>query len=67
VHNFGEISDGGSISILDQKHACVQNAIVGKHCKIGQWARVDGAPEDPTDNKNQLNITILGTLFWLTK
>ncbi|KAJ9123073.1 hypothetical protein QFC22_001262 [Naganishia vaughanmartiniae] len=42
------------------KHACVQNSIVGKHCKIGPWGRVDGAPEDPMDTKNQLNITILG-------
>ncbi|KAI5455332.1 hypothetical protein NCC49_000146 [Naganishia albida] len=49
------------------KHACVQNAIVGKHCKIGQWARVDGAPEDPTDTKNQLNITILATEVTVAK
>jgi mannose-1-phosphate guanylyltransferase len=46
--------------IVTQKHACVQNSIVGKHCKIGPWGRVDGAPEDPMDTKNQLNITILG-------
>jgi hypothetical protein len=43
-----------------QKHACVQNAIVGKDCKIGQWGRVDGEPASMDSDSNKLDISILG-------
>lgn len=53
-----------SLSHSLKKHACIQNSIVGKHCKIGPWGRVDGEPENPADPKKQLNITILGKPCW---
>lgn len=40
------------------KHACVQNAIVGMNSKIGQWGRVDG---EPARDGKKLDITILAS------
>jgi hypothetical protein len=40
----------------------VQNAIVGKDCKIGQWSRIDGEPAAMDGDGKQLDITILGEL-----
>lgn len=53
-------ADLASYSLGSQKHACVQNAIVGKDCKIGQWGRVDGEPAAIDGDGKKLDITILG-------
>jgi mannose-1-phosphate guanylyltransferase len=49
------------------KHACVQNAIVGKDCKIGQWSRIDGEPAAMDGDGKQLDITILATNVTVAK
>ena len=38
----------------------MQNAIVGKDCKIGQWSRIDGEPAAMDGDGKKLDITILG-------
>jgi len=48
--------------ILDKaqikEHACVQYAIVGWHCSVGKWTRLEGQPNYYVDIPG---ITILGT------
>jgi len=44
-----------------ERHACVLNSIIGNYCKIGPWARIDGALESGLEGKNEFSVTILAT------
>ena len=37
-------------SIIDS-HSIVMHTVIGKDARIGQWARVEGTPNDPNPNK----------------
>ncbi|VDP87355.1 unnamed protein product [Echinostoma caproni] len=40
-------------------HACCLNAVIGWNTIIGEWARVEGTPNDPNPNKPFTKLDVL--------
>nr|CAH8825423.1 unnamed protein product [Trichobilharzia regenti] len=40
-------------------HACCLNAVIGWNTVIGEWARVEGTPNDPNPNKQFTKLDVL--------
>ncbi|RTG90796.1 mannose-1-phosphate guanylyltransferase [Schistosoma bovis] len=40
-------------------HACCLNAVIGWNTVIGEWARVEGTPNDPNPNKQFTKLEVL--------
>lgn len=34
-----------------ESHTLILHSIIGRECKIGKWARIEGTPSDPDPNK----------------